>query len=123
MWTLFALQGDPLTFYAYIAFPCYFWDSVIGKLCDLSTAHRSPDSAQANNGMFARLWKGIGMATLVIATTQAMVVRARYIIGFAELKNRHPISGCVYNAIDLVDAFCCHWDYLANYCLAANTAK
>ncbi|KAI5122738.1 hypothetical protein M0805_009823 [Coniferiporia weirii] len=34
-YTLFAVQGEPWTYYLYVAFPCYFWWAVVSRLSQL----------------------------------------------------------------------------------------
>ena len=74
-WALFALQRDPLTYYAYVAFPCYFWNRVFRELCDAWSTIRTSRTAKTSTLASGGVLKGISVAVLAIVTTQAMVVR------------------------------------------------
>ena len=68
-WTLFALQGDPLTYYAYIAFPCYFWNDVVGKVWSVWISERGTRRFAGPD-----IWKTVGLVIVAVATTQIMAV-------------------------------------------------
>lgn len=68
-WALFAVQSFPLSFYLYIAFPCYFWQQVLIKsTVPVSRLIRSGSLSTAS--VLSLLWRTI----LVVITLQSMVV-------------------------------------------------
>ena len=81
-WTLFAIQKYPLTFYIYVAFPCYFWREVL-------VASSGPLLQSYRSGKSQGSMKVLLRAVFVIAALQSMVVRVSIFI-YTERNEQSP---------------------------------
>lgn len=80
-WALFAIQKFPVSFYLYIAFPCYFWHQVLVKAASPSLNWLRSTRTRSDN-----ILKTFARAILVGVALQSMVV---------SLYSYHP-STCQY---------------------------
>ncbi|TDL27113.1 PigN-domain-containing protein [Rickenella mellea] len=91
-WGRFAVQKSPWTYYAYVAFPCYFWYETIRLT--LPFALRGTSHSQSA-GLSTFQLKSLGISAAVILSLQGMVAaytnRAIWSIGFVAIGVYWPL--------------------------------
>ncbi|KAL5485869.1 MCD4 [Sanghuangporus weigelae] len=83
---LFVIQGEPWTYYLYVAFPCYFWRSVALRLSQLFSARKASKTQRIklSSDNAVRLLEDYSasklgwMTILIFASLQAMVLAYKH---------------------------------------------